>query len=165
MEFSMQVLSDILSAAKAGHYAYAAALALVVGVTLARRYGAGKLPWLASDTGGAVLSFAGALGAAFASALATGGAVSLSLVWAAVGVAVTASGGYTLAKKLLINPILKPLAAKAPAWAQPIFALLLYLFESRAEAAARATAAGQAAVDKSPAKGTDEVALVDHDVA
>lgn len=160
MEFSTELLGSLYAAAKAGHYAYATALALVVCVSLVRRYGVGRIAWFATDTGGAALALLGSLGAALAASLADG-KLTPSVLWAALGVAVTASGGYSLFKKLVVTPFLKPWSAKAPAWAQPIFALALYLFESKAEADARAKEAGDKAVAAKPAAGAGGQ---DHDV-
>lgn len=163
MELSTELLGLLVTAAKNGNYAYATALALVVCVALVRRYGVGRIAWLGTDAGGAALALAGSMGAAMTTALATG-SLSWSLVWAAIGVAVTAAGGYSLIKRLIVTPIIKPLASKAPAWAQPIFTLLLYLFESRVDAAARVTQAGDEAVAAKPAQGIANVAPDNHDI-
>lgn len=164
-DLSVEALRLLYAAAKSGHYAYATALALVLVVALVRRYAAPRVAWLASDAGGAALALFGSFGAALAAALASGDGLSWRLVWAAIGVAVTAAGGYSLVKRLIVTPILVPLSKRAPAWMQPLIALALFAFESKADAAARKQAAGDAAVAAKPAAGVDAATPLDHDVS
>lgn len=85
---------------------------LVVGsVWLARRYGGELWPWLRTDKGGAVLSLTVAWAGGISQALAAGEPViDPGLLISALGVAATASGGWTLGKKLMESekPSLEP---------------------------------------------------------
>ncbi len=60
-------------------------------------------------------------------------------------------------KNLIIEPLLKPLAAKAPAWMQPLFQLVFWVFD-KPSAVATAEAAGKAAVAAAPGAGIAAVA-------
>lgn len=101
-----------------------------------------------------ILAFAGAASTALM-AIGPGAVLSLSLAWAALKVAVGAAGGYTLLKQLLA-PLLTKLSLKAPAWAQPIFGVLLWVF-SKPSPIAVAETAGEAAVAAKPADGAASV--------
>jgi hypothetical protein len=127
----------VLDALLAGHYMHAAALGLVLGVALVRRFGSKRWPILASRKAAPFLVLIGSFGAAMATSLAAGAAISLSMVWIALKVAVAAAGGYSL---------LKPLLSKVP------FIGRLFDGESRL---ASAKAAGDAAVKAEPAEGAD----------
>jgi hypothetical protein len=59
-----------------------------------------KLPFLQGDRGGAISVMVLALAGAFATALASGAPITLSLVGGAVGVAFTAVGGFTWVKRV-----------------------------------------------------------------
>ncbi len=136
-----------------GNYALAAAAFLVLAVALVRRYAGPKVPFLHSDAGGALLTLVGSFGGALATALAAGGAVfSGHLAWVAFMIAITAAGGYGLIKKLLVVPFLVPLSKRAPAWMQPLFQLILWVFD-RPDPVAKAEAAGTAAVAAKPSTG------------
>lgn len=146
-----------------GEWWMAAALGLVLAVTAFKRY-AGSVPkygpalvkFANSDEGGPILVLVGAFGGAVATGLAATGASSLTLALAltAAKVAVSAAGGYTLVKKLII-PRLRKLAEKAPSWAKPIFAVIFWAFEKTP--VAEAEAAGEAAVRANPPKGVEGV--------
>ena len=78
------------------------AACLVLGVVwLVRRYGEAWVPWLGTDRGGACVSLAVAWGGGVAHALAAGEPIDGQLVVSALGVALTASGGWTVGKKLM----------------------------------------------------------------
>lgn len=147
----LDLAKPVLDAVMGGRFAYAASLALVLLVALGRRYGVSRWKFLATDAGGSLLVLLGAFGGALATALAAGAGMSWGLLWAAVGVAVSASGGYTLVKRLVVDPLLRPLASKAPKWAQPLFKLLLWIFDN--QSVAKAEAAGEAAVEAKPSAG------------
>lgn len=71
-------------------------------VFLLRRFVPGKFGnWLRTDLGGALLSLTVSFAGALATKLATGGAITLGVVVAAIGVAFTASGGWSLIRRLL----------------------------------------------------------------
>lgn len=112
-----------------GQYAFAAATALVLAVAAARKYGAPRWPWLRSDAGAISMTLFGALGGAFATAVAAGTAPSWGLAWIAVKIAFGAAGGYAAVKKLLIDPIVKPHVDEAPIWLRPILKVLVWAFD------------------------------------
>lgn len=142
-----------------GQYWLAASLALVVAVTLFKRYGHLLSPKLAafshSDAGGALMTLLMAFGGALATGLAAVGVsatLSMAMAWTALKIALTAAGGYTLIRKLIVEPVLKPLAAKAPPWLQRILELVFFLFD-KPQPIKDAEAAGDAAVAANPAGG------------
>lgn len=145
----------------AGHYVAASALALVLAVALVKRYAPGKFgEFVHSDPGGALTTLLMSFGGALATATMGGSPWSWGMLWAAGGVAVTAAGGYSLIKKLVIEPFLKPWSAKAPAWMRPILALVLWVFDkptSAAETIKDSEAAGEAAVVANPGAGADGI--------
>lgn len=147
----LDLAKPVLDAVMGGQYAYAASLALVLLVAAARRWGVKRWQFLRTDAGGSLLVLVGAFGGALATSLAAGVGMSWGLLWAAVGVAVSASGGYTLVKRLVIDPLLRPLASKVPKWLKPLFSLLLWMFDN--QSVAKAEAAGEAAVKKNPSNG------------
>lgn len=138
-----------------GHYLAASAAALVVLVAGLRRYGAKRFPFLASAIGGAVLTLVSAFAAAVAVAAAGSTWITAAQAWLALKIAVVAAGGYSLLKVLIA-----PIAARAPAWAQPIFRILTWIFddhEAQAATVADAEAAGAVAVAAKPAEGARSV--------
>jgi hypothetical protein len=152
-ESVLDLARPVLDAIMSGHYAAAAALALVLAVALARRYGSPRLPWLNSDEGGAILVLTGSFGGAMATALLAGAAPTLSLAWMSLQVAAGGAGIYVLAKKLLHRPLLW-LQDKAPSWLKPILSLVLWIFE-RPSTAEKAAKAGDAAVEANPPGGIE----------
>jgi hypothetical protein len=155
----LDLLKPVYDAFAGGHYAYAAALGVIAAVALVKRYaGTGKFgAFVHSDAGGSLMALLMAGAGAMASGLAAPDAhVTWSLLKTAMLVGAGAAGGYALLKNLLVDPILKPLSKKAPAWMQPLFALLFMFFDHGAagEAAlAKAEAAGDAAVAAKPGEG------------
>lgn len=147
----LDLLKPALEAVKAGQGILAACLLLVFAVAVARRYGAKRFPFLASDAGGALLTLLGSFGGALGTALMAGTAPSLGLATTALGVAFAASGGYSMIKRLVV-PTLRALQAKLPAWARPVLDLALWIF-GPAPAIAKAEAAGAKAVEANPATG------------
>lgn len=144
-----------------GHYIAATALALVLTVALIKRYAPGKFgEFVHSDVGGSLTTLLASFGGALATATIGGAPWSWSMLWAAGGIAVTAAGGYSLIKKLIVEPLLKPLMPKLPAWAQPVLGIVLWIFDkpvSAADAEASAKVAGDAAVALNPPSGADGV--------
>ena len=153
----LDLARPVLDAVMSGQGWMAASLALVMVVALARRYAPGAAgDFIRSDAGGAVTSLLMSFGGATATALAaTGGAPTAAMLKTALGIALGASGGYVMLKKLAV-PALRALQAKVPAWARPILALLIWVCE-RPDAIGRAKAAGDAAVKAKPATGLDGV--------
>ena len=141
-----ELAKPVLDAVLSGQYVYAAALALVLGVALLRRYGGSRWPLLASRKAAPFLVLVGSLAAALATGISAGSTLTATTLWAAVKVAVSAAGGYSLLKA-----VLKPLEDRAPAWLSPVFVVAGLIFRSKEGA----TKAGQKAVDDDPSKGTD----------
>lgn len=149
----LELLRPVYDALVGGHRAYAGALLVVALAAIAKRRLSGPVPWLHSDAGGSAL----ALVMASASALATGlAAPSATLTWGAfTGALVTgvvAAGGFAVVKNLLIDPVLRPLAAKAPTWTQPFFSLIFWVFDKKSPADV-ATQVGTTAVNAAPGAG------------
>jgi hypothetical protein len=91
-----------LEALQSGNVTLLAALALMGLVALARGVFGERLPFLKSDLGAALFTlFLGFLGA-IVTALAGGEDLSLNLALTALKVTVSAMGGYSLLKKLLL---------------------------------------------------------------
>ena len=157
MDILQTALRPVYDAFSGGHYAYAAALLVIALVALAKRYLAPKYPVLTTNAGGAAMALTAATATAMATALAVPDAtVSLDLLKSSLLVGVGAAGGYAMIKSLVIDPLIKPLAAKAPLWMQPLFSLVLWIFdksETSANAAEDATKAGDAAVAAKPGTG------------
>lgn len=144
-----------------GHYIAATALALILAVALVKRYAPGSIgKFVHSDMGGSLTTMLMAMAGAVATATVGGAAFSWGILTTALTVGIAAMGGYTAIKRLVIEPLLRPLAAKAPAWAQPIFSLVLWIFDRRFQddPVKTAEAAGNAAVAASPSTGADAVA-------
>lgn len=157
---SLDVAKSVYNALTGGHYAYAGALLVILVVALVKRYLGPKITWLHSDAGGATLALAGATATATAAGLAGGGPMTFALVKTSLLVGVGAAGGYAMIKSLIIEPLLKPLQSKLPAWAQPVFSMVLWIFdkpEYAKQAEANAVAAGAAAVAANPAQGSAAV--------
>lgn len=145
-------------------YALFGALIVVLTVAIAKRYLGDKIAWLHTDAGGSTLVLVGTSATAAAAALATPGAhLTFDLFKSALMVGVVAAGGFSMIKNLIVEPFIKPLAARAPAWTQPIFTLIFFIFdhaavdrEVRAEIV-EAEKAGEAAVKTNPGMGVSGV--------
>lgn len=153
LDLARPVFDEIMK----GHYIAAASLALIVMVALVKRYAPGKAgDFVRSDPGGSLMTLLMSFGGALATATMGGAPWTWGMLWTAGSLAVTAAGGYVLFKKLLVEPILKPLSKKTPAWMAPAWGMVFWLFEkkiSEAEALKAATDAGVAAVEAKPATG------------
>jgi hypothetical protein len=148
-ESLVELAKPLYAAVMSGQWMLAAAAALVFFVAAARKYAAPRWPFLASDAGGVLLVLLGSFGGAAGTALAAGAVPSLAMAWVALGVAVSAAGGYSILKKLA-----GPLVPKAPMWLQPLFRLVLWFFDHSTEpAVAEATKAGNDAVAAKPPTG------------
>lgn len=111
MDFStpdfVEIALHILDAVKGSNWSLVVALVLVCVVLGVRKFLASKVPFLSTDAGGVVLTFAlAALGAAVNAFLA-GAVLDKTLVLTALGIAWKASGGYTAIKKLIVDPLLR----------------------------------------------------------
>jgi hypothetical protein len=142
----------------AGHYVAAAAFSLVLSVALVKRYAPGKFgEFVHSDPGGALTTLLMAFGGALATATMGGAPWTWAMMWTALMVGVAAMGGYTAIKKLFVEPLLRPLMAKAPMWMQPLFALVMWIFDKPMAATKSAEAAGTVAVAENPGTGVAAV--------
>jgi hypothetical protein len=162
----LDLLQPVVDALRTGRPVLAAALMLVVAAALVRRYGSARFPVLNSELGSAATVLVGSFGAAAASAMTGGSEPSWGLAWQALVVAVGASGGYSLLKQLVVDPLLRPLARKAPAWARPVIEVFLWPFthvpkKDRIEAA---VIAGEIAAQKTPPQGLRKVTGKPRDV-
>lgn len=138
-----------------GNYIAAASLALVLCVALARRYAPGKAgTFVHSDAGGALTTLLMAFGGALATATMGGAPWTWAMGWTAATLAVTAAGGYTLVKKLAVDPLLKSewYNTKAPIWFKTIMGVVLWIFIKK-DAETVATDAGNTAVAAKPSTG------------
>lgn len=156
----LDLAKPVYEAVMSGDWWIATSFGLVLMVAAFKRYAPGKAGELANtDLGGALLVLVGAFGGALGTGLLASGTdvLTLALVTASFKIAFSAAGGYALVKKLLV-PVVEKIALKAPAWAQPLFAMLLWAFaKPEPVAIVDAEKAGQAAVDAAPAPGIDSV--------
>lgn len=155
----LDLAKPVYEAILGGQWWLGAMLGIVLLTTAAKRYLPGKLgTWVNGDYGQPLtvllLSFGGA-GAAALLAAGPGAVVTGTLLWAALKVAVGAAGGYSLLKQLLA-PVIQKFAAKAPAWMQPLFSVVLWVF-SKPSAVAVAEKAGDDAVAAKPAEGAGAI--------
>jgi hypothetical protein len=151
----LEMLKPVYEAFARGEKLYAGMLALVAAVALFKRYAPekwGLRAWSQSDFGGALLALSGSFGASMAMRLADGASPSWDMAQAATLIAVGAAGGYSLIKKLIIEPFVRPWSAKAPAWARIPLQMLLWAFD-RPMPTAKAASAGDQAVASKPASG------------
>jgi hypothetical protein len=150
----LDLLKPLIDDVTSGHYLLASAAGLVLLVALVRRYLAPRWAFLGTDAGGALLVLLGSFATGAVGLLAGGAALSWSAAGTALLVAFTAAGGYAT-----LNKLLTPLEAKAPAWMQPLFRLVTWIFDevapgqSAALAETQAAQAGVAAVAAKPATG------------
>lgn len=150
LDLARPVFDEIMK----GHYVAAAALSLVLLVALVKRYAPGKVgEFVHSDPGGALTTVLMSFGGALATATMGGAPWSWAMMWTAATIAVTAAGGYVLLKKLIVEPILKPLSKKTPAWMAPVWSIVFFLFQKKIDAAEAARKAGDEAVKDNPPTG------------
>ena len=125
----MDLLRPVLDALLAGRYVLVLALLVVAATGIIRKSG-GPTSWVYTSWGGTLLALVTSTATALTVTLAApGAAVTGALLWTALMVGVSAAGGYTMLKNLLIDPVLRPLSMKSPAWTQPIFAALFWIFD------------------------------------
>lgn len=150
LDLARPVFDEIMK----GHYVAAASLALILCVALVKRYAPGKAgEFVKSDVGGSLTTLLMSFGGALATATMGGAPWSWAMGWTAATLAVTAAGGYVLIKKLIVEPILRPLSKKTPAWMAPVWSMIFWAFDRKVEAAANATKAGDVAVAAKPSTG------------
>lgn len=157
----LDLAKPVFEAFSGGHYAYAAALLVILVVAALRRYASPKSAFLQSAAGTSLMVLSASMATAMASALAAPGAtVTWSLLESSALIGVGASGGFEVLKNLLIDPLLRPLMFKLPAWAQPIGSIILWVFDGTgadAAALAKSDDAAKAAVAADPGKGVAAV--------
>ena len=107
-------VASLAEAVASKNWALVAALGVVAVVHFVRRFGAGRLPWVATDRGGAALVLVTSVAGAIATALVGGAPFGLALVLQALSVAVSAAGGFSLVKKLAAAPKAPAPAVDAP---------------------------------------------------
>jgi hypothetical protein len=154
----LDLAKPVLAAVMSGQWVLGAALALVFVVAGARRYLVAHVHFLGTDAGAAVLTLVGAFGGALATALTAGVSVSAGLLWTALGVAAAAAGGYSLVRKLLVDPLCASAwyRERAAPWMRAVVMALAWAF-TKPDALARADEAGKAAVQAHPAPGAEGV--------
>ncbi len=131
----LDVAKPVWEAFSGGHYAYAAALMVILMVALVKRYLGDKVAFLHSDAGGSLMALVAAVATAMAAGLAAPGAtITLALLKTSLLVGVGAAGGYALLKNLVVEPILMPLAAKYT-WMQPVLSVVMWMFDHGTDAA------------------------------
>lgn len=150
----LDVAKPVFEAILSGKPGLAAALALVLVAAVARKYAGKRIGFFNTDAGGAVLVLLGSFGGAAAAAITGGASWSFSLGYKALAVAFSAAGGYSLVKRLLVEPVLRPLFAKAPGWAQPFLGVMLWFFD-KPDPVAEAVLAGNKAVEEKPSPGVE----------
>ncbi len=159
----LDLIKPVYEAFANHQYGLMGALVVIVVVAILKRYFGDKIPFLHTDAGGSLLALFGAGATALGASLASPGAhLTLDLFKSALMFGVVAAGGYAMIKNLLIEPLLRPLAAKAPAWMQPIFNAVFWIFDHApgsdgAAAIAAAEKAGTAAVAGAQGDGIGDV--------
>lgn len=158
----VDLATPVYQAFASGRYALTVCLAIILALALVKRY-AGSTGafgrFVHSDAGGSLSALLLGTSTAGAAALAAPGAtLTLGILKAGLIAGVVSAGGYAAIKNLVVEPILKPLAAKAPSWAQPVFSLVFWVFDhgpgaAQSAAETTATAAGASAVAAHPAPG------------
>jgi hypothetical protein len=93
--------SSMLSAVKSGQWRLLAGLLLIALVWAARKWGAGVMPWLKTDRGGAFLVLLLAELGGLATTLAGDAPFTWGTLVNSLSMAFTAAGGFTVIKKLL----------------------------------------------------------------
>lgn len=152
----LDLARPIFEAFSSGQYALMGMLIVLLVVATLKKYFGDAIPFLHTNAGGSLLVLVGSTATAGVAALVAPGATfSLHLLWMAVLVGVSAAGAYTLLKNLVVDPFLKPLQARVPAWAQPILGLVLWIFDHAGhdDVVVVAEKAGADAVVASPAQG------------
>lgn len=109
------IASLVLTAVTRGNWAAVAALAVVLLVWAARRFGGGLWPWLLTPRGGATLVLLWSIAGAMATALLAGQPLSLGLVLSALTTGAVATG---IRKLLLSFATPSPIPAAEAAGAQ-----------------------------------------------
>lgn len=129
--------ASILDMARPVYEAFAAhqwslmgALLVVLLTAVVKRYAGDKIAFLHTNAGGSLLTLIMASATAVSAGIVTPGAsITFGLLKTALVVGVTAAGGFAVLKNLLVDPLLKPLVARLPKWAQTLANLVLFAFD------------------------------------
>lgn len=153
----LDLAKPVLDAVLAGHGWLAAAGALILAAAGARRYLAPKVPFFATAAGAVVLVFVGAYGGAVITGLAAAGTSTLTatLAYAALKVALAASGGYAALRPIIVD-LVEPFVVSRFPFLKPLFDLLSWAFDS-SDVVKQAEHAGDDAVVKTPGTGASGV--------
>lgn len=147
----LDMLRPVYESFAGGNYVLSGALALVLLVALVKRYVAPRVSWMQSDIAAAGMTLLAAFGASLGASLGAGNGITWAIVKTAAAVGAAAAGGYSLLK-----PFVVWLASKAPAWAQPILSVIMWVFD-KPTAVDVAKKDGDAAVAATPSSGADGV--------
>ena len=152
-----ELLKPVYEAFMRGEKLYAGMLALVAAVALAKRYMPGKAgAWINGKHGQPIAVLVMSFGGAMATAISAGTTPGWGMVKTAALIAAAAAGGYSMIKTLIIEPFLRPWAAKAPTWIRWALDMVLWIFD-KPTPVAKAEAAGAAAVAAKPGTGIEAV--------
>lgn len=123
------LMRPIYEAFASGHFLWAGAVALTVGVALTKRYLVPSTPFLRTEAGSAVLVLLGSLGATLASSLAGGVVFHWAMLSTALKIAFLSAGGFSAVKHLVIEPYKNWIANLGPEWMHRPMALVLWAFD------------------------------------
>lgn len=100
------LLAGILQAIKEGNVGFAVVIALMLAVALVRKTIAPKVAFFATDTGGTLLNFVTVALVMVAGPVSAGAALTFGVIKTAVLTAFATSGGWTMLKRIVFNPLL-----------------------------------------------------------
>lgn len=131
----IDLVKAVLQAFTQHEWSLSAPLVVILLVAVAKRYFGDKVKFLHTDLGGSLTALLMATASTLVAALGTSGtSITAVLLWHALRTGITAAGGYAVLKNVLVDPILKPIADRAPAWLRPILGVLLFAFDHGADA-------------------------------
>lgn len=155
----LDLIKPVWEAITGKHYWLACAAGLVAGIALVKKYAPASVrKYTDSDVGGSLMVVGLAFGGALVASLSGATAVPMSgaLAIAALKVALVTAGGYSLIRKLVVDPLLasKWYQDKAPAWLKSVLGIVTWVY-SKPDVAAEAEKAGDDAVKNNPSPGAD----------
>jgi hypothetical protein len=100
------LVAGVIQAIQSGNVGLAVVVALMLVVALIRKVAAPKVAFLAGDVGGTLLNFVTVALVMVTGPVSAGGALTLAVVKTAVLTAFATSGGWTMLKRVLFNPLL-----------------------------------------------------------
>lgn len=154
----LDLLRPVYESFAGGNSVAGGALALIAVVALLRRYSG----LFSASLERALHTDLGGTGAVFVLAGAGAVAATNSLSWAgakaAFAIGISAVGGYTILRKMIVDRILaSSWYATAPAWAKAILSIVTWS-AAKPPAIVEAEKAGAAAVEASPSQGAEGIA-------